>query len=85
MWFIAFRLLTEISNPFMNIRALLEMMEIKKSSPVSRFNGKLFITSFVLTRPPMLPLFWGGSAYHLLKNSQQLFSFDIPRYTLAQI
>jgi len=78
MWFIAFRLLTEISNPFMNLRALIEMMEIKKNSTISRFNGKIFIASFVLTRPPMLPLFWGGTVYHLLKNSAQLFSFDLP-------
>jgi len=78
MWFIAFRLLTEISNPFMNMRGLLEMMGTKKSAPFSRFNGKLFVASFVLTRPPMLPLFWGGSLYHLVKNSKQLFTFDWP-------
>ena len=80
MWFIAFRLLTEISNPFMNMRGLIEMMGIKKNAPISRFNGKLFVASFVLTRPPMLPLFWGGSLYHLVKNSAQLFTFDWPRY-----
>ena len=48
MWFIAFRLLTEISNPFMNMRGLIEMMGIKKSASISRFNGKLCVASFML-------------------------------------
>ena len=69
----------------MNMRGLLEMMGTKKSAPFSRFNGKLFVASFVLTRPPMLPLFWGGSLYHLVKNSKQLFTFDWPRYLTTVI
>ena len=55
MWIIAFRLLTELSNPFMNIRILLDMMNIPKTSDISRLNGKVFATVFVLTRPLMIP------------------------------
>ena len=76
MWFCAFRLLTEISNPFMNIRILLDMMNVKKNSYIARLNGKFFLSSFVLTRPPMIPAFWGATIYHLIKNSEQLWQFD---------
>ena len=78
MWFCAFRLLTEISNPFMNIRILLDMMDVKKNSYIARLNGKFFLSSFVLTRPPMIPAFWGATIYHLFKNSEQLWQFDLP-------
>ena len=78
MWFCAFRLLTEISNPFMNIRILLDMMDVKKNSYIARLNGKFFLSSFVLTRPPMIPAFWGATIYHLFKNSEQLWHFDAP-------
>ena len=78
MWFCAFRLLTEISNPFMNIRILLDLMKVKKNSYIAKLNGKFFLSSFVLTRPPMIPAFWGATIYHLVKNSNQLWQFDAP-------
>jgi len=78
MWFCAFRLLTELSNPFMNIRILLDMMGVKKNSYIARLNGKFFLSSFVLTRPPMIPAFWGATIYHLVKNSNQFWQFDAP-------
>ena len=78
MWFCAFRLLTEISNPFMNIRILLDLMKVKKNSYIAKLNGKFFLSSFVLTRPPMIPAFWGATIYHLVKNSDQMWQFDVP-------
>jgi len=78
MWIIAFRLLTELSNPFMNIRILLDMMNIPKTSDISRLNGKVFVTVFVLTRPLMIPVFWGATYYHAMYNGDELWKFDYP-------
>jgi hypothetical protein len=56
-YFIGFKMMTELSTPFMNISLLMEMTECKKSLTYF-INGHLFYWTFFLVRPMLIPSYW---------------------------
>lgn len=64
-YFIAFKMMTELSTPFMNISLILEMSNAEKNW-IYYWNGHLFYWTFLLTRPITIPFYWWQVSNHLV-------------------
>ncbi|XP_076441470.1 TLC domain-containing protein 4-B-like [Babylonia areolata] len=68
-FFANFRLLAELSTPFLNVRWFLLTMGVSKSSPAFIINGLLFLVSFFLCRIVAIPFYWYKSTWPLTWTS----------------
>ena len=64
MWLCSFRLLSELSTPFMNINFMLELLNLKDSK-IHKINQELIFWSFAVCRPLCIPLFYYCSWHHV--------------------
>lgn len=64
MWLVSFRLLSELSTPFMNINFMLELCKLKDSQ-IYKVNQEVIFWTFLACRPACIPIFYYFSWHHI--------------------
>lgn len=76
-YFIALKMMMEISTPFMNIGLLLQLLDLTNDF-LYILNGHIFYWTFVISRPLMIPQFWYqvfmGNTFEILSTIPRLYT-----------
>lgn len=75
-YFIALKMMTEISTPFMNVSIILQTLN-RTHERLYILNGHIFYWTFIFSRPVMLPAFWyqvfDGNTVEVLKTHPSFY------------